>query len=147
MVSFGRAIFLGLIGARVYLENITRSDITTLSKSLSLVSGNNVTMVLLVSAVTFGFLPYYPRFEIAAYPLIGVNFLRATLFILLGLRNHKTRLKLPGAYLRPMAAFLALLAARLRDAASRRVCPCGRAGQSRNELACGPDRRSSRPKL
>jgi len=111
LVSFGRAIFLGLIGARVYLENITRSDITTLSKSLSLVSGNNVTIVLLVSAVTFGFLPYYPRFEIAAYPLIGVNFLRATLFILLGLRNHKTRLKLPGAYLRPMAAFLALLAA------------------------------------
>ena len=84
---------------------------TTLSKPLSLVSWHNVKIVFLVSAVTFGFLSYYPRFEIAAYPLIGVNFLGATLFILLGLGNHKTLLMPPGAHLRPIAGFLALLAA------------------------------------
>ena len=59
LVSFGRAIFLGLIGARIHLENITRSDMTTLRK---LVSWHNVKIVFLVSAVTFGFLSYYPPF-------------------------------------------------------------------------------------
>ncbi len=58
LVSFGSVIFKGLIGARVYLENITRSDMTTLNKSLGLVSWQIFTIFLLVSAVTFACIAY-----------------------------------------------------------------------------------------
>ena len=53
------------------------------------------TIFLLVSVVTFALLAYHPRFESAAYPLIGINFLGATLFFFLGFGNHKNLMKLP----------------------------------------------------
>ena len=84
---------------------------TTLSKSLSLVSWHNVTIVLLFRPLPSVSYPTTPRFEIAEYPLIGVNFLGVTLFILLGLGNHKTLTKLPGAYLMSITGLLALLLA------------------------------------
>ena len=94
----------------MYLENISQSDLTTLTKSLSLVSWHVFTIFLVVSAVTFTWLAYYPGFEIAAYPLIGINFLGATLFLFLGFGNHKNLMKLPGAYLMSITGLLALLA-------------------------------------
>ena len=78
LVSFGSAIFHGLIEGRIYLEDITLSDMMTLSKSLRLVSWHISTKFLSVSSVTFAFLAYYPGFEIAAYPLIGMKFLAVT---------------------------------------------------------------------
>ena len=82
----------------------------TLTKSLSLVSWHVFTIFLLVSVVTFALLAYHPRFESAAYPLIGINFLGATLFFFLGFGNHKNLMKLPGAYLMSITGLLALLA-------------------------------------
>ena len=110
LISFASAIFHGLIGGRMYLENISQSDLTTLTKSLSLVSWHVFTIFLVVSAVTFTWLAYYPGFEIAAYPLIGINFLGAPLFLFLGFGNHKNLMKLPGAYLMSITGLLALLA-------------------------------------
>ena len=109
-ISLGSAIFHGFVGARIYLDNISQSDMTKLTKSLSLLSWHVFTIFLLVSAVTFAWLAYYPRFESAAYPLIGINFLGATLFFFLGFGNHKNLMKLPGAYLMSITGLLGLLA-------------------------------------
>ena len=109
-ISLRSALFQGFVGARIYLDNITQSDLTKLTKSLSLVIWHFFTIFLLVSAVTFAWLAYYPRFESAAHPLIGINFLGATLFFFLGFGNHKNLVKLPGAYLMSITGLLALLA-------------------------------------
>ena len=109
-ISLGSAIFHGLVGARIYPDHISRSDRDTLTKSLSLVSWHVFTIFLLVSAVRFAWLAYYPRSESAAYPLIGVNFRGATLFFFLGFGNHKNPMRLLGACLMSITGLLALFA-------------------------------------
>ena len=80
-----------------------------LTKSLSLVSWHVFSILLLISAITLFYIAYYPKFYIAAYPIIGVNLLGSLLFIFLGLGRHKALLKMPGAYLMGSTALLAWL--------------------------------------
>ena len=101
--------FHGVAGQKIYMGNINRSDLESLTKSLSLVSWHIFTIFLLVSAIVLAYVAYYPEFALATYPIIGVNALGSTLFGCLGVAGHRPLLKLPGAYLMGGTALLALL--------------------------------------
>ena len=105
------AFFHGVIGGRLYMQNINSSELESLTKSLSLVSWHVFTIFLLVSTFTFGYLAYYPEVSSVAYAIIAINLLGAALFIVLGLGNHRILLKMPGAYLIGGTALLAWLGA------------------------------------
>ena len=102
-------LFHGLAGQKRYMDNINKSDMEPLTKSLSLVAWHIFTIFLFVSAVTLIYIAYHPNFAIPAYPVIGANLLGAALFVFLGLGKHRMLLKLPGAYLMGGTALLACL--------------------------------------
>ena len=99
LLSLAGMVFHGAIGGRIYLENIQKSDMTELMKSLSLVSWHVFTIFLFVSAVALTAIAFDPAWRAAAYPVIGVNLLGAALFVGLGLGRHRQLLRMPGAYL------------------------------------------------
>ena len=101
--------FHGVVGHKIYIGNVYKSEMEELSKSLSLVSWHVFSILLLISALTLFYIAYNPKFDIAAYPIIGVNLLGSLLFIFLGLGRHKALLKMPGAYLMGSTALLAWL--------------------------------------
>jgi len=103
------AFFHGVIGGRLYMQNINSSELESLTKALSLVSWHVFTIFLLVSTFTFGYLAYYPEVSSVAYAFIAINLLGAALFIVLGLGNHRILLKMPGAYLMGGTPLLAWL--------------------------------------
>ena len=108
-IAFVGMVFHGFVGQKKYMGNINQSALENLTKSLSLVSWHVFSILLLISAITLFYIAYNPKFDIAAYPIIGVNLLGSLLFILLGLGRHKALLKMPGAYLMGSTALLAWL--------------------------------------
>ncbi len=108
-LSLAGMMFHGLAGQKKVMENVYKSDMASLTKSLSLVSWHIYTIFLLVSGITLIYVAYYPDFYLATYPIIGVNLLGAALFIFLGLGTHKVLLKMPGVYLMSGTALLAWL--------------------------------------
>ena len=107
LLSFAGMILHGFLGGRIYLENIQKSDMTDLTKSLSLVSWHVFTIFLFVSAAALAAIAFNPEWRIAASPIIGVNLLGAALFVCLGLGKHRQLLRMPGAYLMGGTALLA----------------------------------------
>ena len=101
--------FHGVVGQTKYMGNIYKSEMESLTKSLSLVSWHVFTIFLFISALTLFYTAYNPNFAMAVYPIIGVNLLGSLLFIFLGLGNHKALLKMPGAYLMGATATLSWL--------------------------------------
>ena len=91
------------------MGNINRSNLESLTKSLSLVSWHIFTIFLLVSAIVLAYFAYCPEFDLVTYPIIGVNALGSVLFVFLGATGHRPLLKLPGAYLMGSTALLTLL--------------------------------------
>ena len=73
------AFFHGVIGGRLYMQNINSSELESLTKSLSLVSWHVFTIFLLVSTFTFGYLAYYPEVSSVAYAIIAVSYTHLTL--------------------------------------------------------------------
>ena len=67
------------------------------------------TIFLFVSASSLIYIAYNPEFAIAAYPIIGINFLGSLLFVYLGLGRHRALLRMPGAFLTGTTALLAWL--------------------------------------
>jgi len=108
-ISLVGMIFHGFVGGKVYMKNINNSAIPALTNSLSFVSWHIFTIFLFVSAITLAYIAYEPQFARAAYPVIGVNFLGALLFLYLGLGQHRVLFKMPGAYLMGGTALLAWL--------------------------------------
>lgn len=108
-LAFIGMLFHGVVGHKIYMGNIYKSEMEGLTKSLSLVSWHIFSIFLFISAITLFYLAYNPNFFIAAYPIIGVNLLGSLLFIFLGLGRHKALLKMPGAYLMGSTALLAWL--------------------------------------
>ena len=103
------ASFHGIIGHIKYIDNINSSDLSDLSKSLSLVSWHVFTIFLITSSMTLIYVALNPNLYIALYPIIATNLFGAFLFIILGLNKHKILLKMPGAYLMGGTAIFALL--------------------------------------
>ena len=109
LISFVGMLFHGVVGQKIYMGNIYKSEMEELTKSLSLVSWHVFTIFLFVSSLTLFFIAYNSEFAMAAYPIIGVNLLGSLLFIFLGLGKHKALLKMPGAYLMGVTALFAWL--------------------------------------
>ena len=105
-LSLAGMVFHGFIGGKIYMENVNRSDLEPLKKSLSLISWHIFTVFFFVSAVTLSYSAYNSGFVIAVYPVIVVNLLGAVLFLLLGLGKHSVLLLMPGAHLMGAAALL-----------------------------------------
>ncbi len=102
-------VFHGVVGGKIYIGNVDKSDMEPLTKSLSLVSWHIFTIFLFISAITLAYIAYRPDFAIAAYPILGVNLFGALLFIFLGIGNHRALIKMPGAFLMGGTALLAWL--------------------------------------
>ena len=100
------AIFHGYVGGRLYMKNIRESQLASLTQSLSLVSWQMFTVLLLVSAITFIVVAWKPHLALMAVPLMGANALGACLFLVLSLMGHSALIKLPGLYLMGLTALL-----------------------------------------
>jgi hypothetical protein len=103
------AIFHGYVGGRLYMKNIRESQLASLTQSLSLVSWQMFTVLLLVSAITFIVVAWKPHLALMAVPLMGANALGAWLFLVLSLMGHSALIKLPGLYLMGLTALLSWL--------------------------------------
>jgi hypothetical protein len=103
------AIFHGYVGGRLYMKNIRESQLALLTQSLSLVSWQMFTVLLLVSAITFIVVAWQPHLALMAVPLMGANALGACLFLVLSLMGHSALIKLPGLYLMGLTALLSWL--------------------------------------
>ena len=101
------AIFHGYVGGRLYMKNIRESQAAPLTQSLSLVSWQMFTVLLLVSAITFLVVAWQPHLVLMAVPLVWANALGALLFLVLSLMGHSALIKLPGMYLMSSTAVCA----------------------------------------
>ena len=109
LISFVGMLFHGIVGQIKYMDNINKSDMEPLTKSLSLVTWHVFTIFLFISASTLIYIAYNPQFAIVAYPVIGINLLGSLLFVFLGLGKHKVLITMPGAYLMGCTALFAWL--------------------------------------
>ena len=108
-ISFLGVLIHGIFGTRMYMNNINKSGLDNLTKSLSLVSWHVFTIFLFIGTVALVIIAYNPAYGIAAYPIIIINAIGALLFICLGFCNHAALLKMPGAYLMALTAIFSYL--------------------------------------
>ena len=108
-ISFLGVLINGIFGTRMYMNNINKSGLDNLTKSLSLVSWHVFTIFLFIGTVTLVIIAYNQAYGIAAYPIIIINAIGALLFICLGFGNHTALLKMPGAYLMALTAIFSYL--------------------------------------
>jgi hypothetical protein len=109
-IAFFGAGFHGILGRRMYLGEIRKGNLPESAVTLSTVSWDMFTVLLLVSGLTLTHIAYNPVAAPMAYPVVAMNLLGAALFIGLGLAGHKLLIRLPGAYLMGATGGLALLA-------------------------------------
>jgi LytS/YehU family sensor histidine kinase len=100
------AIFHGYVGGRLYMKNIRESQLASLTQSLSLVSWQMFTVLLMVTAITLTVVAWQPHLALMAVPLIWANAVGACLFLVLSLMGHSALIKLPGLYLMGLTALL-----------------------------------------
>ena len=108
-IAMAGAIFHGYVGGRIYMKNIRESQLASLTQSLSLVSWQMFTVLLLVSGTTFMVVAWQPHLALMAVPLMWANALGASLFLVLSLMGHSALIKLPGLYLMGLTALFAWL--------------------------------------
>ena len=109
LLSLVGALFHGVAGHRLYMDNINGSNLEPLAKTLSLVSWHTFTIMLLVGSGTLVCVEYNPAMKLMAYPIILVNAGGALMFAGLGLGGHGQLMRLPGMYLMGGTAILAWL--------------------------------------
>ena len=108
-IALAGAVFHGYVGGKIYLGHIKASDLMPLTQSLSVVSWQMFTVLLLVSGATLLCVAMKPTLALLAYPVLVANALGALLFLLLGAMGHGRLLKLPGMYLMGLTAVLGWL--------------------------------------
>ena len=108
-ISLFGAFFHGVVGGRMYMENINASGLDDLGKSLSLVSWHMFTIFLLIGGLAFICVVYASFLAVTVYWIIAINALGALLFVMLGLGGHRSLLKMPGALLMGATAVLGYL--------------------------------------
>jgi hypothetical protein len=109
VIALAGAVFHGYVGGKIYLGHIQASDLMPLTQSLSVVSWQMFTVLLLVSGATLVCVAMQPTLALLAYPVLVANALGALLFLLLGAMGHGRLLKLPGMYLMGLTALLGWL--------------------------------------
>lgn len=109
-VAIFGALFHGVFGRRIYLGEIYKAAPPQTTISLSTVSWDMFTIMLVVSGLTLVNVAYNPDAAPMVLPVAAMNLLGAALFIGLGLSGHKDLIaRLPGAYLMGATGGLALL--------------------------------------
>jgi hypothetical protein len=108
-ISFLGLLIHGILGTRIYMGNINKSGLDSLTKSLSLVSWHVFTIFLFIGTIILITIAYNPEYGFAAYPVIIINALGALLFFFLGLGNHRMLLRMPGGYLMAFTAIFSYL--------------------------------------
>ena len=108
-IALAGAVFHGYVGGKIYLGHIKASDLMPLTQSLSVVSWQMFTVLLLVYGATLVCVAMKPTLALLAYPVLVANALGALLFLLLGAVGHGRLLKLPGMYLMGLTAALSWL--------------------------------------
>ena len=108
-ISLAGMLFHGIVGQKIYMGNIYKSELEELTQSLSLVSWHIFTIFLLVSFATCILVAFNSSLSLMLYPVIGTNLLGSIMFLVLGISGHRALLKLPGAYLMGFTAFFAYL--------------------------------------
>ncbi|MAI50952.1 hypothetical protein N9Y14_01270 [Alphaproteobacteria bacterium] len=101
--------FHGILGRRLYLGEIRKGGLPESTVTLSTVSWDMFTVLLLVSALTLVNVAYNPSNALMVHPVVMMNLMGAALFIGLGFAGHKMLIRLPGAYLMGATGGLALL--------------------------------------
>ena len=109
LIALAGALFHGVVGGKIYMGHIKASDLMPLTQSLSVVSWQMFTVLLLVSGATLVCVAMKPILALLAYPVLVANALGALLFLLLGAMGHGRLLKLPGMYLMGLTALLGWL--------------------------------------
>ena len=109
VVALAGALFHGYVGGKIYMGHINASDLMPLTQSLSLVSWQMFTVLLLVSSATLICVAMKPDLALLSYPILLANAVGAALFLLLGVMGHGRLLRLPGLYLMSMTALLGWL--------------------------------------
>ena len=98
-VALAATVIHGIWGRKIYLGNINAAEIEGITKSLSAVSWDALSVQLLVSALTLFYVAHNPDAALIAVPIIIMSFLGAGVFIGLYVTGHKNLSSLPGAYL------------------------------------------------
>ena len=109
LIALAGAVFHGVVGGKIYMSHIKASELMPLTQSLSLVSWQMFTVFLVVSGATLLCVAMKPDLALLAYPVLVGNALGAALFLLLGVMDHASLLKLPGMYLMGLTALLGWL--------------------------------------
>ena len=109
IIALAGALFHGVVGGKIYMGHIKASELLPLTQSLSLVSWQMFTVLLVVSGATLICVAMKPDLSLLAYPVLVGNALGAALFSLLGVMGHARLLKLPGMYLMGLTALLGWL--------------------------------------
>ena len=109
IIALAGALFHGVVGGKIYMGHIKVSELLPLTQSLSLVSWQMFTVLLVVSGATLICVAMKPDLSLLAYPVLVGNALGAALFSLLGVMGHARLLKLPGMYLMGLTALLGWL--------------------------------------
>ena len=100
----------GIWGRRIYLRLIAQTNLPAREKSISAVSWDVFSIMLLVSGLSLVYVALNPQDSAMAYPIIAIHLMGAGVFFTLMARGHKELAALPGAYLMGSIGLLALWA-------------------------------------
>lgn len=100
----------GIWGRRIYLGLIAKTNLPAREKSISAVSWDVFSIMLLVSGLSLVFVALNPQAIWMAYPIIAIHLMGAGVFFSLMARGHKELAALPGAYLMGSIGLLTLFA-------------------------------------
>lgn len=89
----------GIWGRRIYLGLIADTNLPAREKSISAVSWDVFSVMLLVSGLSLVFVALNPQAIWIAYPIVAMHLMGAGVFIRLMMKGHKELAALPGAYL------------------------------------------------
>jgi len=100
----------GIWGRGVYLGFIAKTNLPSREKTISAVSWDIVTIMLLVSGGSLGFVAFNAHAIWMAYPIMLINLMGATVFFAMIAMGRKELIALPGAYLMSAIGVLTLFA-------------------------------------
>ena len=89
----------GIWGRRIYLGLIADTNLPAREKSISAVSWDVFSVMLLVSGLSLVFVALNPQAIWMAYPIVAMHLMGAAVLIRLMMKGHKELAALPGAYL------------------------------------------------
>ena len=100
----------GIWGRRIYLRLIAQTNLPAREKSISAVSWDVFSIMLLVSGLSLVYVALNPQDIAMAYPIIAIHLMGAGVLFRLIARGHKELVALPGAYLMASIGLLTLWA-------------------------------------